>query len=85
MTREKLESFLSRDPFVPFRMFVRPGKVFDVPFANVVRTQTRQAIVFIGMKKGTRQAESFDSFPFDYIEKIEERPGRSASKRRKAS
>jgi hypothetical protein len=85
MTREELDALLAREPFVPFRMYVRPGKVFEVPFADVVRTQSRQAIVFIGMKQGTRQAKSFDSFPFDYIERIEERPSRGRGKRRKAS
>jgi hypothetical protein len=85
MKRDEFLQLWNRDPFVPFRMYVKPGKVFNVPFPEVARPMRDQVVVFIGMKQGTRQAKSFDSFPFDYIERIEERPSRGSGKRRKAS
>lgn len=85
MTRDELQQRLTGNPFVPFRMYVRPGKVFDVPFADVARILSHQLLVFVGMKQGTRQARSFDSFPFDHIERIEDLPTPGVGQRRKAS
>lgn len=85
MSRDEIQARLSRDPFVPFRLHVKPGKVFDVAFADVARVLSHQMLVFVGLKEGTRRAESFDSFPFDHIERIEDLPARGSGRRRKAS
>lgn len=85
MNRPELQQLLSRQPFVPFRIHLKNGKVFDVPFAEVAQALSHQVLILIGLKQGTRQAKSYESFPYDYIDRIEERPTRTGTKRRKAS
>jgi hypothetical protein len=84
MTKEEINSELNREPFVPLRLHLRDGRRFDVPFREVARMLPYGVLVFIGLKEGTHQADSFDRFPFDAVERIEQRPKGEKRKRRKA-
>ena len=84
MLKELVRAELARDPFVPLRLYLRNGATFDIPFRDVARILSFGLLVFIGLKRGTRQAQSYDRFAFDDIVRIEQRPARSG-RRRKAS
>jgi len=83
MLKQEVKDVLAQKPFVPLRIHLKDGRSFDVPFLDVVRLLSYGVLVFIGLKEGTRQARSYDRFPFDQIETIEQRP--SARRRKKAS
>ena len=85
MLREELQTFLSREPFVPLRLHLVNGKTFDIPFRDVARLLSYALLVFIGLKEGTRQAKSYDRFSFDQIARIEELKSKVGPRRKKAS
>ena len=85
MLRDQIEAELAREPFVPLRLHLRGGKTFDIPFRDVARVLPFGLLVFVGLKRGTRQASGYDRFAFDNIVRIEQRPGRDGQRRRKAS
>ena len=84
MLKEQVRAELGREPFVPLRLHLRNGATFDILFRDVARILSFGLLVFIGLKPGTRQAQSYDRFAFDDIVRIEQRPARSG-RRRKAS
>jgi hypothetical protein len=86
MVKEDINSEMTRDPFVPFRVHLRDGRKISVPFPEIAHLFNWGMLVFIGMKKGTRTAKSYDRFPYDHIVKIEKlRPPRTGQRRKKAS
>jgi hypothetical protein len=92
MLKQDVQDLLSRNPFVPVRLPFVPvrlhladGRTFDVPFPDVARVLSYGVLVFIGMKEGTRQADSYDRFTFDQITRIETLTSRGGRGRKKAS
>ena len=86
MLKEDVHEELAREPFVPLRFHLRGGRKFDVPFRDVAHLLSYGVLVFIGLKEGTHQAEGYDRFAFDEIERIEQlRRGKGGQRRRKAS
>jgi hypothetical protein len=85
MLRDQIEAELAREPFVPLRLHLRDGKTFDIPFRDVARVLPFGLLVFVGLKRGTRQAAGYDRFAFDNIIRIEQRRTRNGQRRRKAS
>jgi hypothetical protein len=83
MTRDEVHGALTREPFVPLRLHLASGKTFDVTFREMARLVRGGLLVFIGMKRGTHQAKSYDVFGFDRIERIQPRP--AAGQRKRAS
>lgn len=86
MVKEDVNAEMTRDPFIPFRVHLRDGRKLSVRFPESAHLFNWGMLVFIGMKKGTRTAKSYDRFPYDYITKIEQlRPPKSRERRKKAS
>ena len=87
MTKDEVQAELKRDPFVPLRLYLTNGKSFDVPFREVAQLLGNdQVLVLIGLKQGTHQARSYDTFSLANIARIEQRPdSRSGKGRKKAS
>ena len=85
MLKEEVRAILEREPFVPYRIYLKNGKHYDVGHDRVARFLGYAVLVFIGMKEGSVQAKGYDRFPFDHIVRIEDRRPRRATRRRKAS
>lgn len=85
MERDDVRMQLTRDPFVPLRIYLAGGKSFDVPFPEVAHLLGHGLLVLKGLKRGTHQAKGFDVFGFDRIIRIEQRPAARPGNRRKAS
>lgn len=83
MLKEDVRAEITREPFVPLRLHLRNGKKFDVPFRDVAHMLGYGVLVFIGLKKGTHQAKSYDRFGFEDIVRIEHRPPRGKARGRK--
>jgi hypothetical protein len=85
MTKEEGKVEFAREPFVPLRIHLMDGRQFNIPFREMTWLLGYGVLVFKGMKPGSRQAKGFDQFPFEKIQRIEQRPARVVGKRRKAS
>jgi hypothetical protein len=85
MRKEEVQNELTREPFVPLRIHLKDGRSFDVPFRDVAHILGYGVLVLIGLKEGTHQAEGYDRFAFDAIDRIEQRPRRGGRRQRKAS
>ena len=85
MLKQEIEAFLSREPFVPLRLYLVSEKTFDIPFRDVARLLSYALLVFIGLKEGTRQAKGYDRFSFDQIARIEELKSKGGRRQKKAS
>lgn len=86
MQKEDVREELEREPFVPLRIHLKSGKRYDIPHNRVAHFLGYGVLVFIGLKENSVQAKGYDRFPFEEIERIEQRPAKSnGQKRRKAS
>jgi len=86
MLKDDVRLELTREPFIPLRLYLRNGKKFDVPFRDVAHLLGYGVLVFIGLKEGTHQAKGYDRFGFEDIIRIEQiRGGKSGQRRKKAS
>ncbi len=83
MLKQDVRAELTREPFVPLRIFLNDGKHYDVPFPEVARYLGYGVLIFIGMKDGGHSADSFDRLGFDEIDRIEQRRGGSKRRNRK--
>jgi len=84
MTKDQIQSELKKVPFVPLRLHLNNGKAFDIPFPEVAQVLGNdQLLVLIGLKQGTHQARSFDTFTFANVARIGPRPTRGGGKRRR--
>jgi hypothetical protein len=77
MDRETIRAAVTREPFIPFRVHASDGRKFDVAFRDMVRALSAGLVVFIGMKEGSRQAQSFTELAYTNIDRIEDRPSKS--------
>ena len=84
MHKEDIRVELNRQPFIPLRLHLKNGKMFDVPFREVAHIVFSGLLVLIGLKEGTRSAKGYDRFAFEEIVRIESRPA-AGRKRKKAS
>jgi hypothetical protein len=85
MTKQQVRAEFSREPFVPLRIHLNDGRRFEIPFREMTWLLGYDVLVFKGMKQGSRRAKSYTTFPYERIVRIEQRPGRAVTKRRKAS
>jgi hypothetical protein len=77
MQKEDVRRELSQNPFVPLRLHISDGRTVDVPFPNVVHMLGYGVLVLIGLREGTHQADGYDRFMFEQIDRIETMPARS--------
>jgi hypothetical protein len=84
MQSDEIRAELDREPFIPFRLHLKNGKTFDVPFRAVAHVVVGGLLVFIGLKEGTQSAKGYKHLAFDDIVRIEPRPA-GGRKRKKAS
>jgi hypothetical protein len=83
---DDVEAGLARTPFIPFRFHLKDGRTIDVPHPDVAHMLSYGVVVLLGLKEGTHEAEGYDRFPYDAITRIEPRPRKGgSSRRRKAS
>lgn len=85
MTKSEIKLILKRDPFVPIRMHVSKGRVFDVTHSRVAHVLDDSVLIFVGLKEGSVQAKSYDRFGFDAVERIEPLPKRRTGGKRKSA
>jgi hypothetical protein len=86
LTAEDVRAELTRSPFVPFRFHLKDGRTFDVPHRDVAHTLPYGVLVLLGLKEGTHQADGYDRFPYEHINRIEHLPRkRNHRSQRKAS
>jgi hypothetical protein len=73
MVRDKLQTLVRRRPFVPFRLHLTDGRVFDIPFTGM--TLLGQNFIKIGIPI-TREAHPIcdhtEYVPLKLIERIED-------------
>jgi hypothetical protein len=81
MDRNTVEAAVSRLPFVPFRVHAADGRQVDVLFPEMARVLSAGLLIFIGMKEGSRLAQSFVDLAYSNIDRIEDRPEIGRSKK----
>jgi hypothetical protein len=84
MEKEEVRNQLTRDPFVPLRLYIKDGRKLDVPVRQAAYMQSHGVLVLLGVKPGTYVIKGYDVIGFDAIERIEQRPKAEKGKRRKA-
>ena len=86
MKKEEVRGELTREPFVPLRLYLTDGRTFDVPFRQVAHMLGYGVLVLIGADIKAHTAKGYDRFAFEQIERIEPLPSKpSRGRRRKAS
>ncbi|MBC7783152.1 MAG: hypothetical protein H7144_04870 [Burkholderiales bacterium] len=85
MLKKDVKALITREPFVPYRIYLQDGRLFDVPFREVAHFLSFGVLVFIGMKQGSRRAENYDRFAFENISRIEDTSSMRSARRKKAS
>ena len=83
MTEKQVEAQLLHEPFQPLEVIKTDGAVLKIPYAHAAVMMRAALLVFIGVKSATsRSAKTFETIPFDHIEKIvQDRPSRRRRKR----
>ena len=85
MIREQIEAAVSREPFVPFRIYLTGRRRLVVPFRHVIVFRKSSLMLFKGVKKeGSHVATGYEELQYDQIERIEPQGG-NQQRRRKAS
>lgn len=83
MLSQEIRSELSRDPFVPLRLYVSGGRKLEVPFKGVATVVHGGVLVMKGVKEGSRRATGYEVVGFDRIERIEQRAPKTRSNKGK--
>ena len=85
MTTAEVEAELTHTPFVPIRFHLVDGRTFDVARGDAAHLLSYGVLFLIGLRAGSHRADGYDRFPYEAITRIEPRPFRRASRRKKAS
>ncbi len=85
MLKEEVKAIMEREPFKPFAFHLTNGTKYKVKDPLGARFLGYAVLYFIGHKVGTNQAKSYDRFPFEQIERIEDLNNGGGRKRKKAS
>ncbi len=73
MLREKLDSLLRRRPFLPFRVHVKDGRIYEVPYRGMTLLAEQYIKIGIPITKGHHPICDHTEFvPLELIERIEE-------------
>jgi N-carbamoylputrescine amidase len=81
--KQELEAAMNQLPFISLRIHVRDGKKFLIRYPDEARFLGDSLLVFIGKTPGKPVAKSYDTFPFEYITRIERLPSKSTNPRRR--
>jgi hypothetical protein len=71
MTENELIAELDKEPFLPFRLHMVSGKVFDVLAPNAAHPLKNSLLILRNPILGTRRAEGYDVISYQNIERIE--------------
>jgi hypothetical protein len=73
MIREKLQTLVRRRPFVPFRVHLRDGRVFEVPFRGMTLLAQNYIKIGIPISEGPQPlCDHTEYVPLRLIDRVEE-------------
>ena len=82
MRHDDVKNVLTREPFVPLKVFKTDGSTLEIPFRHVAVMQKLHLLVFKGIKdeRGYHATKGFEAVGYDYIDRIEPRSKRRGSR-----
>jgi hypothetical protein len=82
MRVDDVKQMLSREPFVPLKVFKTDGSSLEIPFKHVAVLQSQHLLVFKGVKseRSRYASQGFEAIGYDYIDRIEPRTTRGGSR-----